>query len=501
MKTRFAQLARAAGVEATRGGDTEISAVVLDSRQAGPDACFVAIRGFETDGHKYIPGAVERGAAAVIYDDPACEGDLPPTLACARVPDSRQACASVAAEFHGHPSRELTIVGVTGTNGKTTTVQLAAAVIGGQGHSTAALGTLGLKVGGAVESLAHTTPEATDLQRAFADLRDRGVSHVAMEVSAHAIALHRVAHIAFDVACFTNLSQDHLDFFPSMDAYLNEKARLFTEYPAFARPGKDFRAVLNLDDPAGREILNRVDCPTITYGIDAEDADLRAKDAAFTARGTRFIAVAGDEREEVELRLAGRFNILNALAAAATGLALGYPLRDIARDLASVSSVPGRFEAIDEGQSFLVACDYAHTPDGLVNVLSAAQQVTEGRLVCIFGCGGDRDRTKRPLMAQAVCDAADTVIVTSDNPRSEDPLAIIADIENGLREDRSDVHIEPDRRAAIDLGVALCEPGDTLMVCGKGHEDVLHLAHGKIHFDDREEARRALRERLARGER
>ncbi|HJN14705.1 MAG TPA: UDP-N-acetylmuramoyl-L-alanyl-D-glutamate--2,6-diaminopimelate ligase [Armatimonadota bacterium] len=489
MTLTFSQLTSTAGLDVIRGADADITAITSDSREAGPGACFIAIRGYDTDGHKHIAKAVEAGAAAIVYQDESFAGDIPPATPCARAGDSRRACASVAARFNGHPSNDLVIAGVTGTNGKTTTVLLIEALMTGQGHKTATLGTLGRSFAGITETISRTTPDSIELQSTFAQFRDAGASHVAMEVSSHALSLHRTWETKFDVACFTNLSQDHLDFYDgSMDAYLAAKTVLFTDYAPDA-------AAINIDDEAGRVILGATAARPITYAVEAPDADVRAEGVSFSPNGATFTLVAAGEREPVDFPLVGRFNVYNALAAAATALALGFPLRDIARDLGRAPVVPGRFEPISEGQSFLVACDYAHTPDALVNVLRAARQVTQGRLLCVFGCGGDRDKTKRPLMAEAVCEAADVAIVTADNPRSEDPLDIIADMAPGLRADRRDVHIEPDRRKAIELGVALCEPGDTLMVCGKGHEPYQEFAHETIHFDDREEARKALQAR------
>jgi UDP-N-acetylmuramoyl-L-alanyl-D-glutamate--2,6-diaminopimelate ligase len=496
MKRNFGDLARAAGVEPIRGTNTTVTSVASDSRKVAPRACFVAVPGFVTDGHEYIDRAVAAGAAAVIYEDPSYAPQIPESVACARVLDSRKACAAVSAAFWGEPSLDLTVVGVTGTNGKTTTVTLIDALMRGQGHLTGTLGTLGRVAAGAQAAMAHTTPDSVEFQTTLADMRDSGVTHVTMEVSSHALSLHRVWGTKFDVAAFTGASRDHLDFYPSFDEYVDAKIRLFTEYADLAKPQKELRAVVNADDPSAPRVLARAKCPVVTYGVDADGCDVRALEPSFSTGGARFEIAAFGDREPVELALVGRFNIYNALAAAAAGLVLGAPLREIVRDLASVATVPGRFETIDEGQDFTVVVDYAHTPDGLENVLSAARQITEGRLICAFGCGGDRDPGKRPMMGRAAAEHADRVVITSDNPRSEDPLEIIRQIQTGI--EGAEVEVEPGRRRAIELAISLCRTGDCLVIAGKGHEDYQIFADRTIHFDDREEARRALRLRLGR---
>jgi len=493
MPRTFAELLQAAGCEPIRGGDTPIAAIVSDSRAATPGCCFVAIRGFATDGHRYVANAIAAGAAAVVYQDEAFAAQVPPHLACARVPDSRKACAAMSASFWDSPSSRMVIAGVTGTNGKTTTVTLIDALFRGQGYTTGTLGTLGRQAIGERAKTAHTTPDSVELQATLADMLSHGVTHVTMEVSSHALSLHRVWGTKFDAAVFTNLTQDHLDFYPGLDEYLEAKILLFTEYADMARPEKELRAILNADDPSTPVIRDRARCLAITYGLQGGQADVTALDPTFSVQGARFEVSAFGEREPVELPLAGRFNLYNALAAAGCGLALGLRLRDIARDLATVDHVDGRFESVDEGQGFAVIVDYAHTPDGLRNVLASARPLARGRLICVFGCGGDRDRTKRPQMGAIVAELADLPIVTSDNPRSEDPLAIIADIRAGMPP--GDLLVEPDRRRAIEVAISLAQIGDVIVIAGKGHEDYQIFADRTIHFDDREEARRALKSR------
>ncbi|MGQ9730853.1 MAG: UDP-N-acetylmuramoyl-L-alanyl-D-glutamate--2,6-diaminopimelate ligase [Candidatus Zipacnadales bacterium] len=484
-----------------RGGDTKITSVTSDSRTASPGSCFVAVRGFETDGHYYIGAAVQAGATAVVYEDPTYTDSIPKTIACARVANSRQACALLSAAFWDFPDASLTLVGVTGTNGKTTTVHLVETLCREAGYSTGTLGTLGRTVGDNTQTTTHTTLDSVELQAALAQMRDAGVSHVVMEVSSHALSLHRTWGMKFDVAAFTNLSQDHLDFYPTMEDYLNAKALLFTTYTEFARSEKAIKAILNTDDVAGRELLRRAQCPAITYGlqeIDGQTPHVTAREVRFSSSGSRFQLSIGEETATVEFPLLGRFNIMNALCAAGCGLALGLGTQDIARYLSNVRCVPGRFESIDEGQPYRVVVDYAHTPDGLANILTSAREITRHRLICVFGCGGNRDRTKRPQMGRIVEELADVAIMTSDNPRTEEPLAIIDDIRAGLRGCGAEVRVEPDRRKAIELGVGLCEPGDMLVIAGKGHETYQIFADHTIHFDDREEARRVIRARLER---
>jgi UDP-N-acetylmuramoyl-L-alanyl-D-glutamate--2,6-diaminopimelate ligase len=347
------------------------------------------------------------------------------------------------------------------------------------------------------EPTTHTTLDSVELQTTLAGLRERGITHVAMEVSSHALSLDRTWGTKFDVVAFTNLSQDHFDFYPSMDEYAEAKALLFTTYAGLAAPEKRMQAVINVDDPAGQDLAERAECSVISYGLGG-DPEVTARSVVCSREGARFDLCARGEVAPVRLQLLGKFNVLNALCAAGCGLALGMRVADIALALGTVPPVAGRFEQVDEGQDFTVAVDYGHTPEGLRNILTSARELTTSRLLCVFGCGGDRDRSKRPLMGGIAAELADVAIVTSDNPRSEVPEAIIEEIVLGIPEGRTEVHVEPDRRKAIDLGVSLCEAGDMLVIAGKGHETYQIFAHETIHFDDREEARRALRERLER---
>ncbi len=465
--------------------DRPVAAVVSHSEDVSPGALFVAIRGHTHDGHAFVDRAIRRGAAVVVVERPV---PVPQTVTQVVVDDSRRALAELSAAWYGHPSRELTVVGVTGTNGKGTTAYLLEAALTRAGHRTAVIGTLGVKVGARTTPLSRTTPEAPELQGLLRRLADQGVRVVVMEVASHGLVLHRVTATRFVGAVFTNLTQDHLDFHGTLDAYREAKARLF----ALVEP-TGF-SVVNADDPAGEAMARASRAPVTTYGLSA-GADVRAADVRVGLDGVRFVALTSTTRCAVRLRLRGRFNVSNALAALAAARALGVSLDAAADALADVGGVPGRFEAVEEGQPFGVIVDYAHTPDGLRRALEAARDLAAGRVVVVFGCGGDRDRSKRPVMGRIACELADRVIVTSDNPRSEEPMAIIREILAGLPEGgaRDRVEVDPDRRAAIHRAVALARPGDVVLIAGKGHEPYQEIAGVRHPFDDRQVAREALR--------
>ena len=469
------------GKAAPAGPDVEVTALALDNRRVVPGSVFFCVRGFTRDGHDFAPDAVQRGAVALVADHPLGLG-VPEVV----VADVRAAMAPAAARLHGDPTATLRTVGVTGTNGKTTTAYLVRALLEAAGEQTGLLGTVKSVIGGVEHEVARTTPEAIDLQAAFAAMRDGGDTHCVMEVSSHALALGRADAIHWAAAIFTNLTQDHLDFHPTMEDYYLAKRRLFE-----ARPGV---AVINVDDPYGARLAGELDglAAVVTFGIDAPDADLRATDVLSDFAGSTFCAGG------LELRspLPGRFNVLNVLGAVATARALGVDDETIVAALPAAGRVPGRFEPVDEGQQFAVLVDYAHTPDSLENVLAAARPLTRGRLLCVFGCGGDRDRGKRPQMGEISARLADHTIVTSDNPRSERPEAIVEEIMAGI-EDRSATEAIVDRRAAIEHAIELAAPGDVVVVAGKGHEQGQEVAGGhKLPFDDVTVAREALRARL-----
>ena len=462
--------------------------VQYDSRKVGPGDLFVAIRGLASDGHAHLADARERGAVAAVVESVRSSESLPQI----RVAASRRALALLASMETGHPSRELTMVGVTGTNGKTTTSHLIRAALGARGDRAGVLGTVGNSFEGEETPAPHTTPEAPDLARTLRRWRDRGATAVAMEVSSHALSLERTYGVAFDTGVFTNLTQDHLDFHGTMEAYREAKARLFlTETRGDST--KAFTGVLNVDDPAGVWIRRRSDGPTLGFGM-AREADVAAEDVRYERTGTRLRIRSPHGSQSVALRLRGAFNVMNALAAFAAGIALGIPPGAIAAGLESVRSVPGRLEPVDAGQPFQVLVDYAHTPDALTRALDAVRAMEPRRVLCLFGCGGDRDRGKRPLMGAAAVRGADLVFLTSDNPRSEDPAAILAGIEAGT-DGAPNVHTIVDRAEAIRAAVEACEEGDALLIAGKGHETYQILGSRTIDFDDRLVARAALEAR------
>ncbi len=478
----------------------EITGVTFDSRQAGPGTLFVCIPGFQVDGHDFAQRAVSQGAVALVVERPI--EDVPSDVVQIQVDDCRARLGLIAARLYGYPASRLATVGITGTNGKTSTAFLCEAVLEKAGQAPGLIGTIRAKVGEQERSVKNTTPEASDLQELLKDMFDAGNRSVVMEVSSHALSLHRVAGICFDVAVFTNLSQDHLDFHADMEDYFRTKKKLFNGLGLdWSRSAPPY-AVLNLDDARTADILKDLKVPYITYGF-SEDAHVRATDLEFSPEGSRFTVKTpiGDAR--VHLRLAGAFNVSNALAAIGVGLARRVDLEVAVEALAELEGVPGRFELVREGQDFTVLVDYAHTPDGLENVLAAAREVTAGRLICVFGCGGDRDATKRAPMGAIAARYADQVFLTSDNPRSEDPMSILNQVEVGLvgEDTELDYIKDVDRAAAIAGAVASAKPGDTVVIAGKGHERVQIFADHQVVFDDREVARRAIRARLGKKKR
>ncbi len=446
-------------------GRIVIRGVTYDSRLVEPGWLFCCVPGSNVDGHRFADEAADRGAAVLLVEHPLAT-DLPQI----EVADARLSMAVLADAFWGRPSQRLTVIGVTGTNGKTTVTHMLAAILGAGGRRTEVLGTL---------SGPRTTPEAADLQAILAGLADDGVDTVAMEVSSHALALHRVDGVRFRLAIFTNLTRDHLDFHPTMEAYFQAKARLF-------EPERTDQAVVNLDDPHGRLLRVAAVVPTVGYEFaDAADVEFRAAGTRFTWRG-----------RSMWLPLAGRHNLSNALAAATAAEQLGLGPDAVGAGLAALAPVPGRFEAVDAGQSFSVLVDYAHTPDGLGQVLESAREMvpSQNRVVVVFGCGGDRDRTKRAPMGEIAGRLADVVVITNDNPRSEPPLGIIEQIRVGVVAG-VEVVVEPDRRAAIALALDRARPGDLVVIAGKGHETTQIFAEGSTEFDDRAVARALLVER------
>jgi UDP-N-acetylmuramoyl-L-alanyl-D-glutamate--2,6-diaminopimelate ligase len=466
--------------------DVEIVAITHDSRRTGPGACFACIRGAVTDGHDHAFEAVKRGAVALLVERP-----LPLPVAQAQVASVRAALGPLAATFYGHPSAAMRVLGVTGTNGKTTTTYLLEAIARRAGERVGVVGTVGARVAGETIPTGHTTPEASDLQALLAYMRDNGAGTVAIEVSSHALDQHRVDGVDFAAVCFTNLSREHLDYHGTLDAYFDAKALLFARERTPA-------AAINVDDTRGIELVARARRERLdvwTYAVDDRSADLGVDAVAFGPRATRI--TLHDRRTDaggrVDLSLVGPFNVANALAAAATARAAGYELDAVLAGLADPVVVPGRLERVDAGQPFAVLVDYAHTPDALARVLAASRPLAgpRGRVLCVFGCGGDRDPGKRPLMGEAVAAGADVAVLTSDNPRSEDPRAIADAVLPGLA-DAAEVRVELDRRAAIAGALADAAAGDVVVVAGKGHETGQTARGRTVPFDDRVVAREEL---------
>jgi UDP-N-acetylmuramoyl-L-alanyl-D-glutamate--2,6-diaminopimelate ligase len=488
---KFSELAALLPGSEQRGpSDPELRGVTHDSRRVKPGDLFVCVTGQKSDGHLFLGTAIEQGAAAALVE--RTEG-LPASLPLLRVASTRAAMGPAAAAVYGHPSREFTVVGVTGTNGKTTTTLLVEALFRAAGCRTGVIGTLGARIGDRELPGDRTTPEAPELQALFAEMAAAEVRAVAMEVSSHALTLDRTLGTEFNLGVFTNLTQDHLDFHGTLEDYFEAKARLFVDYPTQSQ--KPFSAVINVDDPYGRRLSELSRGRVITYGIE-QAAALRATHIQASPAGVSFrISRDGAGEQPLQLRLGGRFNVANALAALGVAHAAGLGWERSLSALAAVPGVPGRFESVDVGQEFAVIVDYAHSPDGLQNVLQSARALDPARLIVVFGCGGDRDRGKRPIMGRLAAELADAVVVTSDNPRSEDPRSIIREIVAGIEAGprrRARVMEEPDRRRAIEQAIGMASPGDLVLIAGKGHEDYQIFPDRTIHFDDREVAREVL---------
>ena len=467
-----------------------VAGIAYDSRAVRAGELFVAVPGLKQDGRRYAADALGRGAAAVVLEAPDVAADPTPRIV---VPSARQALARLACSYYGHPSRALTVVGITGTNGKTTTSYLVEALLRAQGRPAGVIGTIAYRIGSEAVPAGQTTPEAVDLQDLLARMVERGMGGVAMEVSSHALSLARVDGIEFDVAVFTNLTQDHLDFHGTLEEYRRAKARLFR---LLADSGKARRAaVINVDDPAGASMVDGLVVPVIGFGLGARAA-VRPRQWTSETGGIRMTVDTPQGILDVASPLVGEHNVMNLLGAVGVGLAVGLAPQAIARALGEVTAVAGRFERVEAGQPYLVVVDYAHTPDALERVLATARKLAGAhRLGVVFGCGGDRDRGKRPAMGAIASRLADRVWVTSDNPRSEPPEAIVAEIVAGIppAERAGDrVRMQVDRRAAIRAAIAWARPGDVVLIAGKGHEPYQIIGATRLSFDDRDEARAAI---------
>lgn len=483
-------------------GSTELSVkgITYDSRQVKPDYIFVAISGYTEDGNYYIPQALEAGAAVVISSKriekltrPSRWGGSATQIV---VENPRKALAKLATIFYNYPSDKLNIIGITGTNGKTTVSYLAEAIFKENGAKVGVLGTIAYRLGEKILPAPITTPQSSDLQQILRKLVDGKFSTVVMEVSSHALSLDRVEGCEFDSALFTNLSREHLDFHKSMEEYLKEKIKLFSILGKDARKEREKLAVLNLDDPSTEKIIQSTKAKIITYGIEKK-ADVVAKNIKLNLEKTTFTLLSPNGETKISLPLIGKYNVYNALAASTVALGQGISLDIIKSGLEKVSSIPGRFEKIDCGQPFTVIVDYAHTDEALRNLLHACGELKPRRIITVFGCGGDRDRGKRPLMGEVAVDLSDYVLVTSDNPRSEDPERIALDIEVGIkRKGKSNYQTIIDRFQAIEKALSMAKKGDLIAIVGKGHEDYQLFKDRRIHFDDREVARKILSEKM-----
>lgn len=469
---KLQELLRGVAVKSsTAADDLEIREVRYDSRAVQAGDLFVAIRGFATDGHQYISKALEQGAVAVV-----CE-EAPEGAPAVVVENARQALAEIAANRFGHPADSMVMLGVTGTNGKTTTTYLVKHMLEDAGHKVGLIGTNQNLIGDEVIETERTTPESYELHALFARMRDAGCTHVIMEVSSHSLVLDRVYGIPFAVGAFTNLTQDHLDFHKTMEEYRKAKATLF----AISEKG-----VINLDDDAAQAMLADAKCPCLTFSCEKDAADLTAKNICLHADGVEFVATTKGELARVKLPIPGHFSVENALAALGIVLQTGMPLADAAHSLATATGVKGRVEVVPTDTDYTVLIDYAHTPDGVENVLRAVRGFAKGRVIALFGCGGDRDRTKRPKMGKIAADLADFCVVTSDNPRTEDPKTIIDDILEGMQGTKTPMEVIVDRPEAIHWALAHAKKDDVIVLMGKGHETYQEINHVKHHMDERE---------------
>ncbi len=487
---KLSELLAAAEVKPARlRGDADVADVQSDSRCCGAGSCFVAVRGAGDDGHKYIADAVAAGAAAIVCQD---DSAVPPDAARAVVENTHHCLGRLAQAVRGWPAKKLVNIGITGTNGKSTVAHLARAILAQAGCAPALLGTIRYETGRRDTPAVTTTPGAVALAEMTEEMVAADKTHLVMEVSSHALDQRRTDGIDFAVGVFTNFSGDHLDYHGTMENYLAAKLRLFEQL------GSDATVVLNRDDEASEKIIAATDAKVMWYGL-SPASDLWARIERIDAAGTRFTLVGGGQEVSAFTPLIGRHNVINCLAAAAACSALGIELPDIAAALAEVDRIAGRLERVGADKPYAVFVDYAHTDDALKNVLGSLQPIKRGRIIVVFGCGGDRDRTKRPRMAAVAEDLADRIIITSDNPRSEGPQDIIDEIAAGLSAaGRGRTDVRPDRREAIDLAVNEAKPGDIVVIAGKGHEDYQDIGGVKIHFDDVETAARAINRREGR---
>ena len=472
----------------------EVCHITADSRTVQEGSLFICLVGATVDGHSFVEKAVQDGAVAVVVSKPVT---VPDHVTVIYVEDTRQALQAAVPFFYDYPASKMRMIGVTGTNGKTTTTHIIAHLLRSQGYTVGVIGTVHILIDDQSYPIHNTTPDVADLQQILQQMVDAGVTHCIMEVSSHALALGRTAGVEYDTAVFTNLTQDHLDFHKTFDNYLAAKAKLFKQVSASYQVKEGKGAVINVDDAYGQSIVDVTTSPMITYSTEGKGT-MNASDLTVTAKSSQFTLNYDGKSYPISTKIAGMFNVYNTLAAVGATLYEGLSMEEIVKGLATFTAVPGRFELIEEGQDFAVVVDYAHTPDGLENILQTAKKIVENRILVVFGCGGDRDATKRPIMGRIAAQFGDRVFVTSDNPRTEDPVQIVKDVEVGVREGLHDdvtYEVIVDRREAIHKAIAEATTGDVVIIAGKGHEDYQILKDETIHFDDREVAREALKER------
>ena len=481
---RLKDLIKDTGAEIICGnGDIDITGLTIDSRKAEKGTLFFCIYGLHTDGHKYIPSAYEKGCRAVV-----CERDvdsLPEGMTVVRTDSTRGLLCQVAKRFYGDPSSKFSLIGVTGTNGKTSTTYFMESVLNTIGHRTGVIGTIEIRMDGKKMPLhleTSTTPDTIELNEIFKTMAEGGVQDVVMEVSSHSLELKKVDGLTYQVAIFTNLTQDHLDFHGTMENYARAKAKLFTMCK---------NAVINTDDEWSRVMLEAAKCPVTTFGID-KDADVKAENIVYFMDHSTFDVKLDDRVYSFELHVPGRFSVYNALGVIAAARMLGIPAESIVKGINAIKGVPGRIQNIPNDRGFNVIVDYAHTPDGIEKILKSVREFTKGRIITVFGCGGDRDRTKRPIMGRLAAELGDIAIVTSDNPRSEEPMDILKEIEVGVKPVTEAYELIVDRKDAIYRAIAIAKPGDSVVIAGKGHEDYEIFKDKTIHFDDAEVAKEAL---------
>lgn len=476
-------------------GDQNVSIqdITADSRAVKLNSLFIALDGATVDGHNYIDKAVAAGAVAVIVSKPVT---VPDDVCVITVSDTRQAMMVCVPYFFDYPANRMRMVGVTGTNGKTTTTHMIRHILKAQGHKVGVIGTVHIMIGDTSYPIHNTTPDVVDLQHILYQMVQENVEYCVMEVSSHALALGRVSGVEFDTAVFTNLTQDHLDFHKTFENYLAAKCKLFEQVSASDQVKDNKGAVINIDDSYGHRVMEKTTAPTITYSTLGKGT-LNASDVHMSTKNSQYTVNYKGESYPVSMNTTGLFNVYNTLAAIGACLQEGISMEAIDTALKTFSTVPGRFELIEEGQDFAVVVDYAHTPDGLQNILETAKAIKENRIIIVFGCGGDRDATKRPIMGRIAAEYGDKIYVTSDNPRTEDPVQIVKDVEVGVKEalrDGTSYEVIVDRREAINHAIHDAKAGDIVIIAGKGHENYQILKNETIHFDDREEARKALKE-------